>query len=105
MNDLMSGLEWCMDKEWNAELPTRTPLCTQVCEDFLHLPLDKTQSPIFQTLEHEPLLVLGVDLQTLDENYYTNNATGNFFFLFFFIAVLNLHTMYAYKVPVHFLRF
>ncbi|XP_058789857.1 early growth response protein 1-B-like [Phymastichus coffea] len=78
LSDLMTDLDWCLDKEWNTGLPVRTPLCTPGCEDFLHLQLPKPtqqqpqsqqqpQQQQYSQLE-EPLLVLGIDLRSLDDN-------------------------------------
>ncbi|XP_011504215.1 PREDICTED: Krueppel-like factor 5 isoform X2 [Ceratosolen solmsi marchali] len=68
LSDLVSDLEWCLDKEWNVGLPPmRTPLCTPGCEDFLHLPLPKPQF-------EEPLLVLDIDLRSLQNNLGINLA-------------------------------
>ncbi|XP_016843584.1 zinc finger protein 836 isoform X3 [Nasonia vitripennis] len=79
LSDLVSDLEWCLDKEWNTGLPVRTPLCTPGCEDFLHLPLPKPQPQCLQL--EEPLLVLGIDLRSIEDNLGTtldfNNNQSN----------------------------
>ncbi|XP_043478853.1 transcription factor Sp1-like isoform X1 [Leptopilina heterotoma] len=76
LSEIDTELDWCLDREWNVGLPERTPLCTPGCEGFLHLPLPKPQQP-FQ--HDEPLLVLGIDLRTLEDSLgsteidYNNN--------------------------------
>ncbi|KAL7297335.1 hypothetical protein TKK_0009728 [Trichogramma kaykai] len=87
LDDLVSDLEWCMDKEWNAGLPMRTPLCTAGCEDFLHLPaLESSQQPTQEQqtpqayfVQEEPLLILDVDLcRSFDDNPLSNNNILDF---------------------------
>ncbi|XP_034944002.1 zinc finger protein 771-like isoform X2 [Chelonus insularis] len=69
LNELDTEFDWCLDKTWNSGLPERTPLCTPGCERFLHLPLPKVQQEQQQNFQHdEPLLVLGIDLRSLENN-------------------------------------
>ncbi|XP_029174526.1 zinc finger protein 76-like isoform X1 [Nylanderia fulva] len=75
LSELDSELEWCLEKSWDSGLPERTPLCTAGCEGFLHLPpLPNTQ----QTTQYEePLLVLGIDLRALENEFGTNTIDYN----------------------------
>ncbi|XP_011873814.1 PREDICTED: Krueppel-like factor 11 isoform X2 [Vollenhovia emeryi] len=70
LNELDSELDWCLEKSWDSGLPERTPLCTAGCEGFLHLPPlpNPQQTPQYE----EPLLVLGIDLRTLENTLGTN---------------------------------
>jgi len=70
LGELDSELDWCLEKSWDTGLPERTPLCTEGCEGFLHLPpLSNPQ----QTQQYEePLLVLGIDLRALENTLGTN---------------------------------
>ncbi|XP_025153532.1 zinc finger protein 226 isoform X1 [Harpegnathos saltator] len=74
LSELDSELDWCLEKSWNSGLPERTPLCTAGCEGFLHLPLPNPQ----QTPQYEePLLVLGIDLCTLENTLGTSAIDYN----------------------------
>lgn len=75
LSELDSELEWCLEKSWDSGLPERTPLCTAGCEGFLHLPpLPNPQ----QTAQYEePLLVLGIDLRALENEFGTNTIDYN----------------------------
>lgn len=69
LSELDPELEWCLERSWNSGLPERTPLCTAGCEGFLHLPpLSNSQ----QMPQYEPLLVLGIDLRALENEFGTN---------------------------------
>lgn len=66
---LDTEFDWCLDKTWNSGLPERTPMCTPGCERFLHLPLPKPSQQPQQIFQHdEPLLVLGIDLRSLENS-------------------------------------
>lgn len=69
-----SELDWCLERSWDSGLPKRTPLCTAGCEGFLHLPPlpNSQQMPQYE----EPLLVLGIDLQALENEFGTNTQIG-----------------------------
>ncbi|XP_076296631.1 uncharacterized protein LOC143216935 isoform X1 [Lasioglossum baleicum] len=74
LSELDSELEWCLDKSWNSGLPERTPLCTEGCEGFLHLPLPNPE----QTFQREePLWVLGIDLRALEDTLETSGVDYN----------------------------
>lgn len=70
LSELDSELDWCLERSWDSGLPERTALCTPGCEGFLHLPpLPNPQ----QTAQYEePLLVLGIDLRALENEFGTN---------------------------------
>lgn len=91
LGELDYDLDWCLDKNLNFGLPERTPMCTQGCERFLNLPLPSIEPPHYQQqqqqYEHqqqhqqffqhdEPLLVLGIDLGSF-ENNFTNDFNNN----------------------------
>lgn len=65
LGDLDTELEWCLNGDWNFGLPDRTPLCTPGCEGFLHLPLPTPQTA---PPPEEPLLLLGIDVRTVDNS-------------------------------------
>lgn len=73
LSELDSELDWCLERSWDFGLPERTPLCTAGCEGFLHLPPlpNSQQMPKYE----EPLLVLGIDLRAL-ENEFGINTIG-----------------------------
>lgn len=74
LSELDPELEWCLERSWNSGLPERTPLCTAGCEGFLHLPpLSNSQ----QMPQYEPLLVLGIDLRALENEFGTNTIDYN----------------------------
>ncbi|KAK0083790.1 hypothetical protein PV325_008220 [Microctonus aethiopoides] len=69
LGELDKELDWCLDKNWNVGLPERTPMCTPGCERFLHLPMSKPQQTSQRIFQHdEPLLVLGIDLRSLEDS-------------------------------------
>ncbi|XP_057317901.1 Krueppel-like factor 16 isoform X2 [Microplitis mediator] len=74
LSELDCELDWCLDKTWNSGLPERTPMCTPGCERFLHLPPPKVTTESPASLQHdEPLLVLGIDLRSLENSMDLNN--------------------------------
>ncbi|CAL1678090.1 unnamed protein product [Lasius platythorax] len=75
LSELDSELDWCLERSWDSGLPERTALCTPGCEGFLHLPpLPNPQ----QTAQYEePLLVLGIDLRALENEFGTNTIDYN----------------------------
>ncbi|XP_063982885.1 Kruppel-like factor 3 isoform X1 [Diachasmimorpha longicaudata] len=79
LGDLNSEFDWCLDKVWGSGLPERTPMCTPGCERFLHLPLIQPQQSSQCYQPDEPLLVLGIDLRSLENNLdmdFNNNSVG-----------------------------
>ncbi|CAD6225394.1 GSCOCG00005657001-RA-CDS [Cotesia congregata] len=73
LSELDCELDWCLDKSWDLGLPDRTPMCTPGCERFLHLPPPKAAAEV-PTFQHdEPLLVLGIDLRSLENSMDFNN--------------------------------
>lgn len=71
LSELDSELDWnwCLENSWDSGLPERTPLCTAGCEGFLNLPLsNQQQMPQYD----EPLLVLGIDLRSLENTVETS---------------------------------
>ncbi|XP_011315421.1 early growth response protein 2 isoform X2 [Fopius arisanus] len=82
LGDLNSELDWCLDKVWSSGLPERTPMCTPGCERFLHLPVVQPQQSPQCFQPDEPLLVLGIDLRSLESTLnmdFNNNRVGDDF--------------------------
>ncbi|XP_020284465.1 early growth response protein 2-like isoform X2 [Pseudomyrmex gracilis] len=76
-NELDSELEelgWCLGKFGDCSLPEKTPLCTAGCERFLHL---SSSQPNPQPQHEESLLVLGVDLRSLENTLDANTIDCN----------------------------